>query len=256
MGINICEKVSETLSTPITEAHLFGFPVHLVNLLQARTVVEHALMHEQNLHVVTLNPEMIMQGEADPELGQILKSAGLILPDGVGVVWALKRQGRQIKRLPGIEFSESLLKWLPTMKHSVAIIGAEAEALELATNTLRERYPKLSIAYTHHGFFKPDEEEAIVKACAATQPKVVLVALGVPRQEKWIARYQHLFTGATFVGIGGSLDVWSGRARRAPKLMRQLNLEWMYRITSEPWRIKRTYKTLPMFVVKVLLGYS
>ncbi len=196
-----------------------------------------------------------MQGDQDLELGRILKSAGLILPDGAGVVWALKKQGNAIQRLPGIEFSEDLLKWAAEAELPVAIIGATQEALDLAQQTLQQRYPKLQIVYSHHGFFKPGpEEDAIVADCITAQPRIVLVALGVPRQEKWIDQYKERFSGTTFVGVGGSLDVWSGLTQRAPSLMRRLNLEWMYRITSEPWRIKRTYKTLPLFVVKVLLS--
>jgi N-acetylglucosaminyldiphosphoundecaprenol N-acetyl-beta-D-mannosaminyltransferase len=240
----------------IQTAQLFGYPIHLVSLPQAQSLVEEVLNAGENLQVVTLNPEMIMQGDQDPELGRILKTAGLILPDGAGVVWALRKQGHMVQRLPGIEFSENLLKRAAEQGHPVAIIGATQEALDLAQKTLQQRYPQLNIVYSHHGFFKATspEEEQIVQACANTKPRVVLVALGVPRQEKWINQYQDRFEGTAFVGIGGSLDVWSGLTQRAPVLMRRLNLEWMYRITTEPWRIKRTYKTLPLFVVKVLLS--
>lgn len=244
-----------SVQSPMQTARLFDYPVHLVTLPQAKAVVEEAITNQQNLQVVTLNPEMIMQSDQNPELGRILKSAGLILPDGAGLVWALRKNGHIVNRLPGIEFSENILKWAAETGQPVAIIGARQEVLDLAIQNLTKRYPGLRIVYTHHGFFKPGpDEEAIVQACAATNPKIVLVALGVPRQELWIDRHKEQFQGTTFVGVGGSLDVWSGLIRRAPSLMRRLNLEWMYRITTEPWRIKRTYKTLPLFVVKVLLA--
>jgi N-acetylglucosaminyldiphosphoundecaprenol N-acetyl-beta-D-mannosaminyltransferase len=249
------KRFDPSVDIQLQEARLFGYPVHLVSNNLARAAVEQAIERKQNLQVVTLNPEMIMQGDQNPELGRILKSAGLILPDGAGVVWALRKRGLQVDRLPGIEFSEGLLQWSAEVDHSVAIVGASREALDLAIKTLTQRYPKLNIVYSHHGFFKPgEEEERIAQACAAAQPKIALVALGVPRQEQWIDQHKHLFHGTTFVGVGGSLDVWSGKTQRAPSLMRRLNLEWMYRITTEPWRIKRTYKTLPLFVVKVLLS--
>ncbi len=243
------------MDTPIQEARLFGYPVHLVDKEQAGAFVRSGLAQNKTLQVVTLNPEMIMQGDQNPELGNILKSADLVLPDGAGLVWALRKRGHAVNRLPGIEFSESLLEWAAETNQPVALVGAAQEVLNLAILNLQAKFPGLRIAYQHHGFFKPGtEEEQIAQACAAEQPKIVLVALGVPRQEIWINRYKVLFPDAVMVGVGGSLDVWSGKTLRAPGWMRQLNLEWLYRISSEPWRIKRTYKTLPMFVVKVLLS--
>jgi N-acetylglucosaminyldiphosphoundecaprenol N-acetyl-beta-D-mannosaminyltransferase len=238
------------------ETRIFGYPVHLLSDQQAIEIAERAFQQEASLQVVTLNPEMIMQGDADPELGRILKGADLALPDGAGLVWALRKRGHAVKRLPGIEFSEGLLQRAAATGRTVAIIGAQQDVLDLAVEGLQRKYPGLALVYTHHGFFPTDsaEEAQIAKDCAAAKPHIVLVALGVPRQEKWIDRYRHGFQGAVLVGIGGSLDVWSGKTQRAPELFRRLNLEWMYRITTQPWRIKRTYKTLPMFVVKVLLS--
>lgn len=247
-------KAQFSVDAHLDTAHLLGYPVHLVTLAQARDFVKNAIEQRKGIQVVTLNPEMIMQGDQNPELGDILKSADLILPDGAGVVWALRRQGYQVNRLPGIEFSESLISWAEEAGKPIAIVGATRQALEMAVETLQQRHPRLKIVYHHHGFFKTDDEENLIaQSCAAMLPKIVLVALGVPRQELWIQRHRHLFPGATLIGVGGSLDVWSGKTQRAPEFMRSMNLEWMYRITTEPWRLKRTYKSLPLFVVKVLL---
>lgn len=250
MALKALPRVDAHLET----AHLLDYPVHLVTALQARTFVQNAIEQHKTVQVVTLNPEMLMQGDQNQELGEILKSAELVLPDGAGVVWALRRQGYNVNRLPGIEFSESLISWAAEAGHPIAIVGATRQALELAVETLEKRHPKLNIVYSHHGFFKTDDEENLIaQSCAACLPKIVLVALGVPRQELWIQRHRHLFPGATLIGVGGSLDVWSGKTQRAPGFMRALNLEWLYRITAEPWRIQRTYKPLSLFVVKVLL---
>lgn len=239
----------------LKEARLFDYPVHLAEMAEALDFAKSRVAHGQTAQVVTLNPEMIMQGEQNGDLGRVLKNADLVLPDGAGLVWALRKKGHPVKRLPGIEFSEALLAWAAEANQSVALVGAAEEVLTLAVEKLTARFPGLRIVYQHHGFFNAGAEEAqIAEACAHIQPKIVLVALGVPRQELWIERYKSLFTGAIFVGVGGSLDVWSGKTLRAPAWMRRLNLEWLYRITSEPWRIQRIYKTLPMFVVKVCLA--
>lgn len=239
----------------LQEARLFDYPVHLADKEQVLSYATGQAQRGQSIQVVTLNPEMIMQGDANPDLGRVLKQADLVLPDGAGLVWALRKKGCQVRRLPGIEFSEALLDWAAQTDQPVALVGAAKEVLALAAENLANRWPGLRIVYKHHGFFKAGEEEAqIAQACAQAQPRVVLVALGVPRQELWIERYKSLFTGAVLVGVGGSLDVWSGKTLRAPTWMRRVNLEWLYRISSEPWRIKRIYKTLPMFVVKVCLA--
>ncbi len=236
------------------QTRLFEYPVHPFSPTQAVERVRSAVDTGENLHVVTLNPEMIMQAEQDPELSAILKSAGLVIPDGAGVVWALRRQGHNVTRLPGIELSEVLLKEAAENNWPVAFIGAKTEILDQALQNLCRRFPGLNIAFSRDGYFQPDEERAIAEACASASPRLVFIALGVPRQEKWIRQYASLFQGTVFAGIGGSLDVWSGLKRRAPDFFLRTNLEWLWRITSEPWRIRRTYRTLPLFVVKVLLS--
>lgn len=237
-----------------------GFPVDLVSVEQALQRVRSFFVAEETasaLHVVTLNPEMLMQGEADPELGRILKNAELVIPDGAGLVAALRLNGHSLKRLPGIEFSENLLSHAASAQLPVAVIGARQEVLEAAIANLQAKCPGLSVVYARNGFIADEAEMAqCLQDCLSAQPKIVLVAMGVPRQEKWIAQYRARFSGTVFVGVGGSLDVWSGQSKRAPAWMRALNLEWLYRITLEPWRIQRVSKTLPMFVVKVCLDYG
>lgn len=238
------------------QAQLFEYPVHLVSSQQGVARLTSAIENGRNFRVVTLNPEMIMQADRDAELAQAIINSDLVIPDGAGVVWALKTRGFQVARLPGIEFSEEVFKLAALTGYRVAFVGASQDVLDQARQRICEKYPGLNVVYTHHGFFmdEPSECGKIAQACAEARPQIVFVGLGVPRQEKWIASFSHYFNGTAFIGVGGSLDVWSGQVRRAPGWMRALNLEWLYRITSEPHRLKRVYKTLPMFVVKVLLS--
>jgi N-acetylglucosaminyldiphosphoundecaprenol N-acetyl-beta-D-mannosaminyltransferase len=242
--------MSTAVSTRIT---VFDYPVDLLTVNQALQRALQALSENQSLQVVTLNPEMLMQGDQNPLLGQILKNAGLVLPDGAGLVWALRRQGHsQAARLPGIEFSEHLLAYAAQHGWRVAIIGASQPVLDAALTCLNQRFVGLNVVYSHNGFF--EDEAAVVNACVAAQPQLVLAALGVPRQEVFLANHllPRLTGGVIGVGVGGSLDVWSGTKKRAPAAFRALNLEWLYRISSEPWRIQRVSKTLPAFVYRVL----
>ena len=207
------------------------------------------------IHVVTVNPEMIIKGEESPDFGSILKKADFPLPDGAGVIWALKRQGILQARIPGIEFATALLDSLDREQcpRGVALLGAKPEVMALLPKALLKRFPHLSLAFARDGFFGEDDLLPIVEAMVAANPRVVLVALGVPRQEEWIQLFRTRFAEDTlFVGVGGSFDVWAGQVQRAPKLMQALNLEWLWRFTLEPWRIQRSMQPLLQYVWKVL----
>lgn len=244
-----------TLHPPFgLQQSVLGFPIHTGQLGTLVDQLVQYVSQGHKAHVVTLNPEMIMAGEADPQFGDILKSSDLVLPDGAGVVWALKRKGLDVCRVPGIEFSDALLAHCAQSGKPVALIGASPAVNLAVTQALKVRHPGLNIVFSHHGFFgSAPEKTRVAKACADTQPWLVLVALGVPGQEVWIRDYMSLFTApCVFVGVGGSFDVWSGTKQRAHPWMQRLGLEWLYRVYKEPFRIKRLYKTLPMFVIKVL----
>ncbi|MDX2085902.1 MAG: WecB/TagA/CpsF family glycosyltransferase [Candidatus Melainabacteria bacterium] len=242
-------------STPAEPTHhLLGYPVHCLSVTAAVARILEALAVRYNYHVVTLNPEMMMQAENDRWLHDILQQADLSIPDGAGVVWGLRLQGLwHVQRLPGIELSEALLEAAGQRGLRIALIGTSASTLELTQSNLMQRYPGLSIVYAHHGFFDPQtEEETIARRCAETQPHFVLVALGVPRQEKWIALYKQYFDGAIFLGVGGSFDVWANTVKRAPRAFQKLHLEWLYRFIAQPWRIRRAGKHLLLFLLKLL----
>ena len=242
-------------TTELLQAQLFDYPVHLVSSQQGLERLSANIDEGRNFRVITLNPEMIMQADRDADLAQVIINSDLVIPDGAGVVWALKTRGYQVERLPGIEFSEEVFKLAAMRGYRVAIVGSSQPVLDQARQRLCEKYPGLNIVYTHKGFFEsPEERSSTAEACAETHPQVVFVGLGVPRQEKWISDFASRFSGTAFIGVGGSLDVWSGITRRAPAWMRTLNLEWLYRISTEPHRLKRVYISLPMFVVKVLLS--
>jgi N-acetylglucosaminyldiphosphoundecaprenol N-acetyl-beta-D-mannosaminyltransferase len=250
----ISPTFSDTLTDTPSRATLFDYPVDVLTPNQALQRAIDAVAQQHTLQVVTLNPEMLMAGDDNPALGVVLKQAGLVLPDGAGLVWALKhrRLAMNVQRLPGIEFAENVLAYAAKHQWRVAIIGAAPEVLAQAVDRLRERFVGLNLVYTQHGFFQ--DAMPVIQACEQAKPQLVLAALGVPRQELFLANdlLPRLSGGVVGVGLGGSLDVWSGVKKRAPAVFRALNLEWLYRITSEPWRIQRVAKPLPTFLWRVL----
>lgn len=200
--------------------------------------------------VVTINPEMVNNAVNNKEFAQIINSAELIIPDGIGVEIGLKILGYKVRRIAGIEFSYRMIEECAKNSQSVALIGAKPEIVEKAKQNLENGIQNLYITYAHDGYFDDDTE--ILDNLKVRQPRLVLCALGSPKQEEFIAKAKEILPNALFVGVGGSFDVWSGVVERAPEIYQKLGLEWLYRTVKEPKRFKRIFPTLPLFVLKVL----
>lgn len=200
-------------------------------------------------YVVTPNPEIVEVCRADPAVMDIVNHADLVLPDGVGVVKGAAMLGTPLKgKVPGIEFAMGLMGKLAKEGRSIYLLGAKPGVAELAGKRLIQQYPGLKIAGTHDGYFQ--EDAPVVETIRESGAEVVLVCLGAPKQEKWMAR-NGAATGAHLLcGLGGSLDVFAGVVERAPKFWCDHGLEWFYRLCKEPRRIGRMMK-LPLFLVHV-----
>lgn len=200
--------------------------------------------------VITINPEMFEYSKKDTEFVNIVKEAEMVIPDGVGVKIALKINGITTPRLPGIDFARKLLEEASVSNIPVAIVGAKEEIITQAVQNLRNEIDGLNIVYYHNGYFNNDNE--IYEELNAKSPKLILVAMGSPRQEQFIYNAKKVLKPALMVGIGGSLDVWSGSIKRAPKIFQILGLEWLYRTACQPSRIKRIFPALPLFIIKAI----
>ena len=200
-------------------------------------------------YVVTPNPEIVEVCREDPAVMDIVNRADLVLPDGIGVIKGAAMLGTPLKgKVPGIEFAAGLLGKLAKEGRSVYLLGAKPGVAELAGKRLSGQYPGLKIAGTHDGYFQ--EDAPVVEDIRASGADVVLVCLGAPKQEKWMAK-NGADTGAHLLcGLGGSLDVFAGVVERAPKFWCDHGLEWLYRLLKEPRRAGRMMK-LPLFLVHV-----
>ena len=207
------------------------------------------LLEEDKFHyVVTPNPEFILAAGKDEEFRRVLNSADLVLADGIGVVYSAKIKGTPLKgRVPGIEFAADMLSCLSQRGGRLYLLGAKPGVAEEAGRRIAEQYPGVTLCGAQDGYFQ-DEEAALLKVAAA-RPDLLFVCLGAPKQEKWMARWgKH--TGARLaIGLGGALDVFAGRAERAPESWRKLGLEWAYRLKKEPQRAGRMAK-LPLVLLK------
>lgn len=233
---------------------VLGLPVDSLTLEEALSRVDEHLRARRPLRVVTINAEMAMQAHGDAELADVIRGAGLVIPDGSGVVWALRRQGLPASKLAGVDFVRHVARLCAEGGFRLYLLGAAPGVADTAAETLRRQAPGLEIAGTRDGFWKPEEEAAVLEAIRDARPDVILVALGVPRQEKWIARHQEALGVPMAMGVGGSFDVFADRVKRAPRWMRRLHLEWLFRLYQEPWRWRRMAGTLPLFAWLVLRG--
>jgi len=227
---------------------VLGIPVHLHD--NYSHWLTDRLEDRVGTHVVTLNSEMVMLAQQDQTVAALIRQADLVIPDGAGIVLYLRLRDRRIPRCPGIELVETLLQRLDG-NHPVFFYGGKPGVAAAAAQRWQDRSPQLAIAGTQHGYLRPEEEEHLTTTLQASQPHLILVGLGVPGQEQWICQHRHLCPQATWVGVGGSFDIWAGLKSRAPNWLRDNHLEWVYRLYQEPWRWQRML-ALPRFAWQAL----
>lgn len=208
------------------------------------------LLHTEGArYVVTPNPEIVEVCREDPAAREAVNGAALVLPDGIGVIKGAAMLGTPLKeRVPGVEFATRLLERMAGEGKSLYLLGAKPGVAELAAERLKERYPGLRIAGTHDGYFQDDGP--IVEDIRQSGADAVFVCLGAPKQELWMARNGPATGARLLCGLGGSLDVFAGTVKRAPKFWRDHGLEWFYRLCSDPRRLGRMIK-LPLFLIHV-----
>lgn len=213
--------------------------------------INNSLKKEKKEFIVTANPETFMISTQDKELEKIiLDKNNLIVPDGIAVVKACKKIGIDIKeRITGIETCEYLLKLANGQELSLYLFGAKEEVLEKLTEKIKKDYPKIKLLGATSGYV--DDKDKIMNEIIKESPDICLVALGIPLQEKLIAKNIKKAKKGIFIGVGGSFDVLSGTKKRAPKLFIKLNLEWLYRIITEPKRLKRFWNNNVKFLFKI-----
>lgn len=199
--------------------------------------------------VYTPNSEIVQACIEDNALYDIINSAEVICPDGIGVVKAAKILKTPLKgKVAGIEVGEKLIASLTDGCKSIFLMGGKHGIAEKAAEALSKKYPGIKIAGTNDGYFKKEGEEndAVIAKINNSNADVLFVCLGAPAQEKWIYSNRDKLNVTVMLGLGGSLDGYAGVVKRAPKVFINLGLEWFYRLLCEPWRLKRMMK-LPKF---------
>ena len=205
----------------------------------------------EKTYVVTPNPEIVWKARKDETLRVALNNAGLVLPDGIGIILGARMLGTPLPggRIPGIDFASSLLEKMAQSGKSIFLLGAKPGIAELAGQNLKDRFPGLVIAGSEDGYFSGSRQ--VIEKINSARPDVLFVCLGAPKQELWMAEYIGQLHVKLCAGLGGSLDVFAGRVKRAPAVFQKLGLEWLYRLLCDPRRIKRTM-ILPLYLLTLV----
>jgi N-acetylglucosaminyldiphosphoundecaprenol N-acetyl-beta-D-mannosaminyltransferase len=239
---------------PPTVDSLFvlGVRIDAVTFEQVIARIEEFIADGRSHQIVTVNPEFVMAAQSDAEFRAIINSSALALPDGVGVWWASRHLGRSVpERIPGVDLVDRLAALSSECGYRLFFLGAMPGVADRAVEILRERYPGLAVAGIYSGSPRAEEETAIIERICATRPDVLFVAYGAPAQDRWIARHMDRLGVPVCIGVGGSFDYIAGVHPRAPRWMRQLGLEWLHRLVTQPWRWRRML-ALPRFAWQVL----
>ncbi|MFC4410009.1 WecB/TagA/CpsF family glycosyltransferase [Chungangia koreensis] len=217
------------------------------------TELRKRMANHQQSTIIAVNPEKVMTAQKDPQVKELINNSTFQIADGVGILLASKLQKGSIQsRVTGVDMMERLLKFAAEENHPVYFYGAKEEVVTKAISKIKDNFPSIKVAGYTNGYEK--DEAALVQRIKDSGAEIIFVALGSPKQELWIKRNMNALNNVlVFQGVGGSFDVFSGMVKRAPASFRKLGIEWLYRLLSDPKRIKRQMN-LPKFLLKVIFN--
>ncbi len=237
------------MSFPIVE--ILGVPVASLTMREAVEQAEQWMDERRGALIATANAEMIMNATRDEELFEILRAADLVVPDGAGTVWAAHHLGHAMpERVAGYDLAQALLKRAPGKNRRVFFFGSAPGVAEKAKQKAETIYPGIRVVGVRNGYFSEADEPGIIREIREAQPDLLLAALGVPKQEKWLKKHKDELGVPVSIGVGGTLDVMAGTAKRAPLWVQKAKLEWLFRGLLQPKRAGRLL-ALPKFVFRV-----
>lgn len=240
------------LKSSRSEGEVLSLPIFGGDRTALLCILYHRLEEKsggQPLLLFTPNAEMLAEARDNETVRQTLLEADLRIPDGIGVAWLSRGQIRH--RIPGVEIGECLLRYAARHHKTVYLLGGLPFRTDVAAGRLRYRFEGLRIVGTHHGYFEENsaEEEAVLREIASLRPDLLFACMGFPRQEQFLVRHRPSLTGVSIAAaLGGAIDCYAGAVPRAPRIVRQCHIEWLYRTLQDPKRIPRLLRTIRIFV--------
>jgi len=228
---------------------ILGVTIDNVSKKESIAEIERAIELNKRIRIITANPEILYRAGYEPEIRKIINQADLVLPDGVGIVWAGRKLGTYIQeRVTGVDLAVEIMKVGNEKGWKLFLLGAAPGVAEGAAIRQQREFPKVKFGW-NDGYFSKSEEVSVIKKIADFNPDILFVGLGAPAQEYWLTENSGL--ARVSMGVGGTIDVLAGKVKRAPKWIQSVGIEWLYRLIKEPTRLKRQ-KVLPFYVMEVL----
>lgn len=232
----------------MNRVNVLGVGIDNLTLSEAVDKALSLISEHRCAYMVTPNPEIVMAAWDDPKVSKAIENADLVIPDGVGVMQAARILGTPLREhMPGIDAATEIIKRLASRGGSVFLYGARPGVAEKAAERMKQLFPGLVICGTNDGY--GNDDGAVVSKINAAKPDFVMVCLGVPKQELWMAKHAAKLDAGLMAGLGGTIDVFSGQTKRAPLIWQKLKLEWLYRCFEEPKRFRKV-KRIPQFIIK------
>ncbi|MDZ7798359.1 MAG: WecB/TagA/CpsF family glycosyltransferase [Patescibacteria group bacterium] len=230
---------------------ILGVKVTNIGLRELREKIKEYLNSNKQRFLTTVNPEIILKAHKNEDYKKILNKASLSLPDGFGLVLASRFKGQKIKkRITGNDLIEIICAQAEKESKTVYLLGGRKDVPAQASYQLKEKYPDLEIVGFDNSRIYSERifSRGILKKIIHAKPDILLVALGAPKQEKWIARHlRKMISVKIAVGVGGAFDFLAGQIKRAPNFMQKMGLEWLWRLFWQPWRLFRIFNAVFRF---------
>lgn len=236
----------------IPSISLLGVKVHCLNMQVTLDAIREFVRSGKPHMIVTADASGIVIAQDDAEFREIVNQADLVTPDGSGILKGAAMLGTPLEsRVSGVDIAREMCRLSAEDGFSVFFLGAEPGVAEQAVENLGRQFPGMHVAGIHHGYFKPDQDAEIAAKVKESGAQALLVAMGIPRQEKFIQKYMGEMGICVAMGVGGSFDVFAGKVKRAPVWFQKHGLEWAYRLVQDPSKMSKV-KSLPRFAILVL----
>jgi len=229
--------------------NIAGIGIYNITRTQAVAKVLNMIEEKGVHHIISLNPYKVRRISSNADLRLISNKADMHLAGGAGLEWASAFLKTPLKAtISHLSFIMELIRICEIKEYSIFLVGGKPETVERAFFNIKKSFPKIRIVGRHGGYFNNQREKSVVEAMRKSEPDIILVGLGFPKEDQWIHSIKKEFANTVFVSAGGSFDVISGESKKAPTFFINRDLEWFFRIISKPWRIGRLIRTAAFFI--------